>query len=113
MITCWGDSFKSVEELWRSPRCYVSTATALRHRLKTLPPEEAVNPRRFKFGVESYQSIYMLHRQCGELLSLTELYRRLGLIFNKKKLTPYQAVFQWHLFRQMPRTGVFGTTLEI
>ena len=113
MIKCWGKKFKNVRELWEHPRCYVATVGALRHRLKKLPPEEAVRPE-FKFLGKKFKSIYALHYEVGLSLSRTELYRRLGFIVNGRKVTVLQATSPgiWVKFKKLKNTGKFGTVLK-
>jgi len=114
MILCWGIEFRSVQHLWEHPRCYVSTLSALRHRLKTLPPEKAVVPEFIRFFGKKYRNIYDLHKNgCGESLSLSSLYKRLGLIYNDKKLTPEQLISPkiWNRLAGMERWGYWETRL--
>jgi hypothetical protein len=113
MIVCWNEEFKSVQDLWEFPRCYAPTVHILRHRLKTLPPEKAVLPAYLKLLDKKYPNIQELHRNCGELLSLSELYRRLGLIYRGRKVTPEMAVFerQWDILRSLPRSGSYYNIL--
>jgi len=115
MITCWGETFKSVQDLWEFPRCYTPTVHSLRHRLKTMSPERAVVPDFFKLVDIRCPNIQCLHRECGDLISLSELYRRLGLIYNGRKLPPNTVVFErlWDRYKQMELTGSYYTIYKM
>jgi hypothetical protein len=114
MLVCWGIKFKNVNELWEHPRCYVSTPVILTKRLAKMPPEQAVIPDSVSFLGISYPSIYKLHiygLHCT--LAISTLYKRLGFIYNGKKLTPEQAACPriWNRFKRFKRQGTFGTIL--
>ena len=114
MIKCWNQDFENAEELFEHPKCYVRTLHILRKRLQTLPPEEAVMPDCFYFCNTRYETIYKLHHYgCGTVISLSALYKRLGLIVNGEKLTPEQATCPqiWSRLRRCQRVGRFGTVL--
>lgn len=114
MIKCWGQEFNNAEELFEHPRCYVKTLHILRKRLQTLLPEEAVMPDFFYLCGQRYDTIYKLHHYgCGISISITSLYKRLGLIVNGEKLTPEQATCPqiWGRLKTLKRGGLFGTVL--
>lgn len=114
MIMCWNQRFDSVAHSWESPRCYVSTVHVLRKRLQQLPPEQAVMPEYFRFKNKRYKSIYALSFEFGDILCRSELYRRLGLIYNGRKVTVVQATCPkiWNQFKVLNRYGTFRTILN-
>jgi hypothetical protein len=113
MIKCWNEQFETVEQLWEHPRCYAPTVAALRHRLRTCPPEQAVLPEYVEFMGKRYDSIYRLYFELGDILSRSALYYRLGLIHKGRKLTVEQATRprSWDSYKKLQRTGTFGTIL--
>ncbi len=113
MVICWNKKFKSVEVLWQHPDCFVKSVAALRHRLKTLLPEEAVRPRWFVFLGHRYTSISDIFSKHTFGISKDTLYQRLGLCYNGYKVTVEQATCPriWNRLESMKRAGEFNTLI--
>jgi|WetSurMetagenome_2_1015567.scaffolds.fasta_scaffold02116_32 hypothetical protein len=113
MIKCWGIEFKSVQQLWEHPSCFVSTVSALRHRLKLLPPEVAVVPKSFTFLGQKFDTLYKLSQHLEESITRPTLYRRLGYILNGRKITPEQATCPgiWDRIKDAKHSGIYNTIL--